>query len=357
MSVEAIELETPATETVETVETPAIEPVAAAPVIEQKRYEYQPTDEQGRPMGGRQVILYGSSEELAAKLTEQNTLLLRKLRAETRKNRLGIVEDESIPDDAVRYEQALTFEPRPLTDEERYRISRDILDPEKVGDAGSLIVEATLGAKPEKIRNTFTTLDERVTRIQARMESDAFVAANPDYVRCQENFEAITNWMMRYELAPVKANFQKAYDTLKAANVLIEKYEDIPAPAPAPVEPTPAPVETPAPAPAPEPTPAPVEPAPAPAPAAEPPKPTAPRIPSGFTRDISDDAGAPRSVESDIVYEFVSNGQKKRYTGLAAINAMPADEYKRRVMSDPTFVKKEQQLEKEAAERRKGARR
>jgi hypothetical protein len=36
---------------------------------------------------------------------------------------------------------------------------------------------------------------------------------------------------------------------------------------------------------------------------------------------------------------------------------MPSDEYKRRVMSDPTFAKKEAQLEKEAAERRKGARR
>lgn len=345
MSVETLELqegaEVPATEIVTPVEVP---------VVEQKRYEYQPTDEQGRPMGGRQVILYATSEELAAKLTEQNTLLLRKLRAETRKNRLGIVENETIPDDAARYEEELTFEPRSLTGEERYKISRDILDPEKVNDVGSLIVEATLGAKPEKIRKKLTSLDASVTRIQARMECDAFVAANPDYVKCNENFEAITNWMLRYDLAPVKANFQKAYDTLRAAGVLVETYADVtPAPEPTPA-PTPVAVVEPAPVVEPEPV---VE--PTPAPVVETPKPASstPRIPTGFTRDTSDDVGVPRSVESDIVYEVVVNGQKKRFTGLAAINAMPADEYKRRVHSDPNFVKKEQALEKEAAERRK----
>lgn len=349
MSVEAIEngTEVPVTETVEAV---------VPPVIEQKRYEYQPTDEQGRPMGGRQVILYANPEELASKLTEQNTLLLRKLRAETRKNRLGTVESDTIPDDAARYEEPLTFSPIALTSEQRVALSRNILDPERVDEAANLLMEATLGIKPDKLRKRLAEMDERDLRFQARLESDAFVAANPDYVKCQENFEAITNWMMRYGLAPVKANFQKAHDTLKSAGVLIENYTDSPEPYVAPAAALPTQVESPAPVATPETT---IEAPPesAPAPVVEQKTATTPRIPSGFTRDISDDAGAPRSVESDIVYEFAVNGQKKRLTGLAAINAMPADEYKRRVMSDPTFSKKEQQLEKEAAERRRSARR
>ena len=52
---------------------------------------------------------------------------------------------------------------------------------------------------------------------------------NPDYVKCQSNFEAITSWMVRYDLAPVRENFQLAYDKLKAAgNILILSYADVP---------------------------------------------------------------------------------------------------------------------------------
>lgn len=339
MSIDATEVQ-PVTEVTETpvVETPA--PVLA-PV--ELRYEYQPSDELGRPLGAKQVIKYTNHEELAAKLTEQNTLLIRKLREETRKNRLGVLDTETIPDDAPRYEEPFSIQPRVLTAEERVQISRDLLDPDKCDEAAETLLESRMGAKPAKFTERFANLEADLMRLRAKAESDAFVADNPGYVKCQENFEAITNWMMRYGLAPVKTNFQRAYDKLRTDKVLIEHYDDAADPVvetPAPViEPVLAPVEIP------------VEEIP-PAPV-EVPKPVHARIPTGLNRNTSDDVGAPRSVGDDIVYEVTVGGKKRRFTGLSAINAMPADEYKRRVLSDPTFAKKEEQLEREAAERRR----
>ena len=52
--------------------------VPVAPV--ELRYEYQPTDEHGRPLGGKQVIKYTTPDELASKLVGQNTQLVRRLR-------------------------------------------------------------------------------------------------------------------------------------------------------------------------------------------------------------------------------------------------------------------------------------
>ena len=51
------------------------------------------------------------------------------------------------------------------------------------------------------------------------------------------------------------------------------------------------------------------------------------------------------------MYEVIDRGVKRRFTGLAAVNAMSADDYKRRVMTDPTFQAKVEKLEKERAER------
>src|SRR5258708_3663370 len=94
----------------ETTTTPALltEPVLTevpieTPAVEEKTYVYQPTDEQGRPIGGKQVIKYVTQEDLVSKLQEQNVLILRKLRSETRKNRLGITDESEAPADGQRF--------------------------------------------------------------------------------------------------------------------------------------------------------------------------------------------------------------------------------------------------------------
>jgi len=198
-----------------------VEVIEAAPEVPELEYTYQPKDESGRPLGGRQVIKYRTSEELADKLAEQNTLLVRKLRQETRKNRLGVESVDEIPTDAPRFSQPVEFNPRQLSAEERIQLSRDLLDPDKFEEAQGTIFEATVGMKPAELGSTLKDLQSTNIRILAKTESDAFMVNNPDYFKCQENFEAITNWMLKNDLAPLRQNFQMAFDTLKKDDVIL----------------------------------------------------------------------------------------------------------------------------------------
>lgn len=288
---------------------------------ETKRYEYQPVDESGRPIGGVQVITYTTQDDLVSKLQHQNELLIRKLRSETRKVRLGIIDKDQISEDAEKLTSPVEFKPRVLTDEERFDLSRKLLDPATAVDATSQLFEAAIGAPIDRLGQVLRDVQGDNLRLRAKLEADAFVAANPDYYRCDENFEAITSWMLRYDLAPVKTNFQKAYDVLKEQNILIQAPINQPVPVVDPVvetivtEPV---IEV---------------------------KETVRGVPSGLTREETSDVGTPIDPGSDIVYEIIVNGQKKIYTGLAAVNAMNSEEYKRRLLNDPTFGKKIDKLE------------
>ena len=298
------------------------------PVTEEKIYRYQPTDETGRPIGGAQVIKYTTAEELADKLRDQNVLLVRKLREQTRKVRLGVVEEEEISDDTQRFNGPVEFNPRELTEEQRYDISRRLLDPTTAADAAAELVEARLGAPLESIGATLRTVQQDNIALRANAEAHAFTAENPDYYKCPENQEAITSWMLRYNLAPVKANFQKAYDTLKLQGILVEGGIPVPPVAELPVE-VAVPVvenevireELPA-------------------------QPVQPYrgVPSGLNRENASDAGTPLQPGGEITY--VLNG--RTLTGLAAVAAMPGDEYKKRLLTDREFSKKVDRLESEA---------
>ena len=288
-----------------------------APELPELSHSYQPTDDAGRPMGGKQVIKYRTTEELIEKMQEQNTLLIRKLRSETRKNRLGISDPEEISDKSPRFQTPVEFKPRNLSPDERVRLSRDLLDPERFDEATDTFFESTVGVKPEALRTTLNSQQEAIMALQAKQETDAFLALNPDYYKCQENFEAITNWMLKNNLAPVRENFQTSFQELRKAGVIIEAQAPEPEPEPVPVVPEPAPVA---------------------------------RIPSGLTRNQAADAGTVRTVGDDIVYEIVTRGlPNKVLRGMAAVNAMPADEYKRRLATDRTFSKKIEKLEQQQA--------
>ncbi len=320
------------------------QPVAAVlqplPEEPEQIYEYQPTDELGRNLGGKQVLKYRTQDELAQKLTEQNVLLVRKLREQTKKRRLGTVDPENIPDTAPKFDTPLDFTPRQLTSEERIQLSRDLLDPERFDQANSAMCEATFGQKPEGIRQTLASLQATSLRLLAKTEADAFVASTPAYYKCQDNFETITNWMLKNNLSPVRENFKRAYDAMTKAELLVE----------APTAPTA--LEGPQPPPAVPHDPVIPE---------EPPQPrAAPRMASGLTRDQAADAGGVvRSAADEIVYEQPVKdrfgkltGQVVRYTGLAAIDKMPSDEFKRRVYTDSKFNQKYERLLHEDEQRR-----
>lgn len=323
------------------IEELVLEPVVApepVPEIPELIYTYQPKDEQDRPIGGKQVIKYRTPEELADKLRDQSILLIRKLRSETKKNRLGISESEEIPEDSPRFSNPISFTPRQLNAEERVKASRDLLDPDNFESATEMLFEAAMGAKPKDVAATITGLQQDLINLKAKSEAEAFSAENPDYVRCAENTQAILNWMLRYDLAPTKGNFQKAHDALLKDDLLIMNAKiEAPAPVVAPVV-IPAPVEQT------------VE------PIAEPVAPTkfAPAaIPSGMHNGNSSEAvPVARSAGDDITYEETTNGKRILYKGQQAINRMPSDEFKRRVNNEPGFAKKVDKLEEELAKAR-----
>lgn len=323
------------------------EPVVIIPEPEQT-YSWQPTDEAGRPLGGKQVIKFRNQEEFAAKFAENNTLLLRKLRTETRNNRLGIQYEEPISDTDLKMEASASFTPRDLTGDERAKLSRDLLDPDTFDAATDTLLEARMGVKPSVLAQTVQDLQLESLRNKAVAESESFKRANPDYVLCDENSSAITSWLVRYKLAPVKANFQKAYDTLKTAGVLVVAGDPVlPIPevvqqveTPAIVTPDPILEET-----LPALVTAPVVAAPAIAPVVS-------RVATGLTRGQAGDVGTPRTVGDDIVYEVILPGGGKRvYTGAAAINAMPSDVYKHRLQHEPGFKEKDEKLNAVATKR------
>lgn len=333
--------ETPVEETV--IETPAeavipAEPVAPVPapepVIEERVYTYQPTDDAGRPLGGKQVIKYSTPEELADKLRDQNVLLVRQLRDKTRKLRLGIAEQEEIPAEAPRLSGLVEFRAKALSNDERVKLSRDLLDPELFDEATDALFEAKLGVRPDVLRTTLESIASDTVALKASRESEAFMAANRDYVRCPENSDAIVNWMQRYNLAPVQDNFQKAFNALKSAGVLVEVES-------APVEPVaPAPVVQPVVETVVE---VPVVETPPPPPPAEPVH--QPRIATGFTREqAAADVPTPRAPGDDIVFEQVVNGQKRTFRGAQAIDRMPSDEYARRLKFERGFAAKVEKL-------------
>jgi hypothetical protein len=298
------------------------EPVA--PV--EKKYEYQPTDDQGRPMGGKQVIKYTTHEELAAKLQEQNVLLLRKLREQTKKVRLGIEEREEISDDSRRYSGPVEFKPRELTNEENYALSLKLQDPTTASQAAQELLEAQLGGSLSSLGETLRSMQEDNINLRATMEANAFTAANPSYYKCRENHEMLTQWMVRYDLAPVKANFEKAFRALSEQDLLVTG--DAPAivtvqpiiPVEQVIEEIPARQDVPN----------------------DGPTVVQRRVPTGITRDMASDTGtSPKTDGSDITY--VLNGQT--LTGLSAIAAMPGEEYKRRLLTVKGFGKAVDALE------------
>jgi hypothetical protein len=361
---------TPNEEIIVNNETPVIEtPVV---VLEEKRYEYQPTDADGRPIGNKQVLKYTTQDELVAKLQEQSILQIRKLRELTKKNRLGIVDSEEIDPTAPRFQAPTQFAPGQLSREDRYKLAQDILDPETFDTAITTVFETVSGFKANELRSTLTELQQDNSNLKAQIEADKFLARNPEYVVVEDNQTAITNWMMRHNLAPVAANFQKAYDTLSAAGVLITSLEVIPDPVyTPPVAFTPDPVIVPNEAPIeeeihireelPQENILPLEPI-APVQTPETPvaaKPVVARVPTGLNKGNSGSGGqSPVNPVDTIVYEYVQRdgngrqiGEKKVYTGLRAIDAMPSEEYKRRLFQEKGFAAKVKALQ-DAADKR-----
>jgi hypothetical protein len=199
---------------------PVVPVVPVAPV--ELRYEYQPTDEHGRPLGGKQVIKYTTPDELASKLVEQNTQLVRRLREVTRKQRLGITDNEEVTAEAE-FISVPEFNPRELSPEERFQLSQDINDPAKSVDAINTLIEASVGMSAAKLRETTANNTFTLQQLTAKSNYDTFEKSAADFYPCAENKQTLIDWMVKTGLQPSIANFQKAQSTLSKAGLLVDR--------------------------------------------------------------------------------------------------------------------------------------
>ena len=292
--------------------------VIEAPPEPELRYEYQPTDAEGRSIGGKQVILYRTPDELAEKLRDQNISLVRKLRQVTKEARLGRGED-SIPDDAERFAQPVDFQPKPLSAGERYAISQDLNDPEKFEAARDRLLESAIGASPEDLRKTLNQQQITTMQLLARHNAAIFMEKHPEFYSVTENLEVLTNWMIKNRLSPTVANFERANSTMTEAGLLLSP----------PIVREVAPVVN-----APENT----------VPNAEPVAPVTRISDSAQPQQPSQPARVPSGLNSRVA----SNTGVQPNTGiltLADIDRMSSDEYKRRLLTDPKFSETVDKLE------------
>lgn len=316
---------------------PEIPTPAPAPEVTEQRYEWQPRDDAGRPMGGKQVYIYRAPAPLPQDVLEQVTkgheMAMRQLRKERREKALGVPERI---DDAEKFQNVVEFKPRDLSADERFNISQGIANPETFADARDQLLESAFGVKPSVLAATLNDLQRR--EIQARaVENYIEFVQTAGFEDNPENRALVTGWLGTRNLAPTVANFVLAQKRLTEAGLLQEvpvvRPEPVPTPAPAPVA-APA-VVTPV-----EEAPKPQVPT-TPQPALAAPELQAKRhshVPSGLNPSVASPAGSIPVVGNSLT--------------LADIDKMPADEYKRRV-KDPAFMRLVNQLEEDAAKRRR----
>lgn len=224
---------------------PAIVPTPTVPAIvvrdefTEKRYEYQPMDADGRPLGGKQVIIYNTPDELTQKLVKQNELILRQLRKVSREKALGV--EETVPDTAERFQNVPEFKSRDLTADERFTIARELVNPETTSQATEKMIEAVFGQKPSVVASTLNEVQRSLIQARAVENYIDFVNSGSGYVDSPENREIVTRWMGKRNLAPTVANFKLAQDTLTGAGLLkeapeVQQVSLVPTPAVVPVE-------------------------------------------------------------------------------------------------------------------------
>lgn len=313
------------------------EPVVPSTPVElpEQRYEYQPVDEQGRPIGGRQVIKYRTEQEKFDRSIEQNQLLIRQLRKVNREKVLGI--EDPVPNDAEKFERVVEFKPRDLSAQERFDLAQKITNPETFADGRDQLIESALGVKPAKLAETLNELTQ--ANIQARAVENYI-----DFVNTTGTFdspgnrEVLTGWMRKNGLRPTVANFNLALTRCRESGLI----QDAPVVRPEPV-PTSAPVV--------EPVVVPVESTVKPQPSVEAsarissePQPQEKRhshVPSGLNATVASATGP------------VTTGAVEGYSlTLADIDKLPADKYKE-MHRDPKFVAYVNRLENEAAAKRR----
>ncbi len=317
------------------------QPVLDAPVSKKFEIRYQPIDDSGNAIGGEQVVKYEAETEISAthpliqQLIKNHMESIKGMRKLVKNARLGITEEvkESIPETAPRYS----------AEDEVTRFTE--------ADFPGLVPEIARKKADALNRNQDETIQNR-----ALLEANAFTAAEPRYVRSNDNMGTLLNWMVKNNLKPVRANFQLAFDTLVAEGILLlppTKREEATVPVVAPI------------ANSGELSAAPPVASRITEPAVAPEKRPVAGVGTGLTDNNS--SHVEPITRDPLVDGFIlevvvrdekgkATGQVKVYKGLEALDRMPSEEYKRRYNANPSQFSRQVEAVEATRRRSKQAR-
>lgn len=193
-------------------EVPAVEvPEPPKPVF---RKVIQPLDEEGQPIGQPHVYESDTEEGLMAKMAEGIANGTRKIHQLTRKS---VLETPKAPEGAEVQVDAPVWRPRPLTEDEKFLIKTD---PEQAFD---IQYKARFGRTPEEQRAFEQEMADNAKITREKAETDMFTEDTPEFYRCNENRDAIIQYMQKHKLAWRKKNLDSAYKELSESGLLKAK--------------------------------------------------------------------------------------------------------------------------------------
>jgi hypothetical protein len=250
---------------------------------------------------GQQVFKGRTVAELLGKLRVAQENATRKIREQALALRLQTSPDPAPP--------TRTYKPHQPSADELWQLGQDLNDPAKRAAAIRRATEWELGASLDEVRNTMRAIAEERERAQAFEAGKAFMDEHPEFVPCQQNEDAIFTYLRERNLALTKKNFSIAFEELKAGLVLrapqtVARGNDAEA-------------------------------------RIEPPAVTRPRQASSGLSSRQSSAVPPKDGPT----------VKSKLTE-AEIDAMPTDEYMRKINSDPVFAAEALRVLQEAETRR-----
>jgi hypothetical protein len=210
-----------APEPVKAEELPAPEPVVQ-PVRKLKKV-IQVNDKDGKPLGPPQTFYYVDSEDLATQLAESVAHGTRRIHELSRK---ATLEPQKAPEGADLQVEAPIWQPRELTDEEKFIIKTD---PEK---AFEIHFQAKFGMSSADFAKRQNARDQEARDNYARQQTEIFKDNHPDYVPCAENQSAIIQYFEKHRLAWTAKNLDLAFNELNAGGLLRVRQEVAPEPEP-----------------------------------------------------------------------------------------------------------------------------
>ena len=151
-------------------------------------YRFQPKLEDGTPIGGEQVVYGETNDELMDKAADNYQHLYRK-------NREFLLQQKIKAPEGTAPAPEVRFKPRPLTAEERMKISREFQDPEKIDAALDLALEAKFGGKPKDVSQSVENNEFNARCMRAAQEAAAWADMHPEFYRSEDNVKKIVGWV------------------------------------------------------------------------------------------------------------------------------------------------------------------